>query len=183
MIQIPGCNMALAQKMLALKLETLPDSFIYLFIEAKSLQSAGKPKESIQVLTKIVNVAKDWRQLAHACFFDMGICYISLGEWENAIRAFGILYEENKWSKAVYLYLKAVCLYALDPLKNLNEVTIMFKQVPSLCKKVSGKSIPIEKWVSRKSRKFALQENRLLFPAYEILYMVFIYNPSGQVSV
>lgn len=173
MIQIPGCNMPLARKILSENLASIPESFLYLFFEAKSLQAGGNPKGANEVLNKVVNVARDWRQLSHVCFWDMGMCYIALGDWENAANVFSILYEENKWSKAVYLYLKAICLYTLDEKKYLSTVTAMLKEVPTLCKKVAGKSIPLEKYVARKSKKFALQNNRLLLPAYEAMYMVF----------
>jgi tetratricopeptide (TPR) repeat protein len=171
MIQIPGSNMPQARVLLAKQLESKPDSFLYLWFQSKSLMAYGKPTDAIEVLKKVVSVAKDWRQLAHVCFWDMAMCNLALGEWEKAAEFYNILLEENKWSKATYMYVKAICLYTADPKKYANDVAAMLKQVPSLCKKVAGKSVPIEKYISRKSRKFALQDNRLLLPAYEIMYM------------
>lgn len=175
MIQIPGCNMPMARTQLNKHLDLRPNSFLYLFFAAKSLQSESKPQESINVLHKVVSVAKDWRQLAHVCFWDMGMCHLALGEFTKAAEYYAILFEENKWSKATYMYLRAICLYTADPKKYATEVAEMLKKVPGLCKKVAGKSVPIEKFISRKTRKFLLQKERLLLPVYEIMYMVCYY--------
>lgn len=43
--------------------------------------------------------------------------------------------------------------------------------IPSLTKKIAGKSLPIEKLASRKARKFHSQGNRLFLPAMELAYV------------
>ncbi|RKO86982.1 hypothetical protein BDK51DRAFT_11597, partial [Blyttiomyces helicus] len=58
-----------------------------------------------------------------------------------------------------------------DPEKNRDKVGEMLKEVPKLTQKIAGKSIPLEKFVSRKARKFHLQDRRLFFPWLEILYI------------
>ena len=44
------------------------------------------------------------------------------------------------------------------------------KQLPSLKQKILGKSLPPEKFVLRKGRKFFMQSEYLLLPALEIMY-------------
>lgn len=44
-------------------------------------------------------------------------------------------------------------------------------QIPSLTKKIAGKSLPIEKLCSRKARKFHSQNHRLFLPAMELAYV------------
>lgn len=144
MIQVPGCNLPLARAQLEINLEAHPDSFIYLFFKAKSLQADSDPAGSIPVLERVVHLAKDWRQFAHVSFWDIAMCHVSLGNYEKAAYYYDLLYVENKWSKATYLYLKAICLYSVDPVKNQKDVLDMMQKVPKLCQKVAGKSVPTE---------------------------------------
>lgn len=44
-------------------------------------------------------------------------------------------------------------------------------EIPSLTKKIAGKSLPIEKLCSRKARKFHSQNHRLFLPAMELAYV------------
>jgi hypothetical protein len=43
--------------------------------------------------------------------------------------------------------------------------------LPSIMRRIAGKSIPIEKFVARKSKKFAAQ-GRLMLPALELAYLL-----------
>lgn len=47
----------------------------------------------------------------------------------------------------------------------------LMNQIPSLTKKIAGKSLPIEKLCSRKARKFHSQDHRLFLPALELAYV------------
>ncbi|KAL2915010.1 hypothetical protein HK105_205554 [Polyrhizophydium stewartii] len=152
MLQMPGCNIPLAREMLARNLASHPDSFLYLTLQARLLQSEARPDLAATQLARVIDLQRDWRQLAHICFWDLGMC-------------------QNTWSPAIYLYLKAVFLYEHDPEGGRAEVAEMLARVPKLCKRVAGKSIPLEKFVARKSRKFHMQDKRLHLPGYEIMYM------------
>lgn len=45
------------------------------------------------------------------------------------------------------------------------EVKSFYRKVPSLKQRLAGKSIPMEKYVVRKSNKFVSQRGRLIVPA------------------
>ncbi|KAJ8326475.1 hypothetical protein QVD99_006798 [Batrachochytrium dendrobatidis] len=171
MIQMPGCNVPLSRQVLTLNLQNHPDSFLYLTLQARLLQSEAKPDQAIIKLNRVIDIQNDWRQLAHICFWDLGMCHAALGNWKQASECYKILFEESTWSPAIYLYLQAAFLYMHDAIGCKQDIETMLKQVPKLCKKVAGKSIPLEKFVSRKSRKYFLQGKRLLLPGYEIMYM------------
>ncbi|KAJ3272350.1 hypothetical protein HDV01_005784 [Terramyces sp. JEL0728] len=156
MMQLHGCNLPLAATIISRNIELHPNSFMYLIIKGKQLQCERNLLEASEVFTKVVAIQSDWRPLAHICFWELGICQAGLGNWEKAASYFDILFKENKWSKSIYLYLKAICLYAADKAKNKQQVSEMLKEVPNHMKKVAGKSVPLE---------------RLLFPEYEIFYM------------
>ena len=51
------------------------------------------------------------------------------------------------------------------------EALRLMDEIPSLTKKIAGKSLPIEKLCSRKARKFHSQNHRLFLPAMELAYV------------
>lgn len=144
MIQLPACNIKLATKMVDSTLREHKDSFLFLLIRAKVSQTERKLERAILELEKVISVQKDWRQLAHLCFWDLGISHAALGNYEKAATYFEILFKENEWSKAIYLYLFAVLLYEADPIKNKAQVSELLKKIPNHLKKIAGKSVPLE---------------------------------------
>ncbi|KAJ9104235.1 hypothetical protein QFC19_004052 [Naganishia cerealis] len=69
---------------------------------------------------------------------------------------------------------EAACLAELQPVDEDKQdqaaLNTMMAEVPRNLKKIAGKSLPIEKFVSRKARKFASQNHRLILPAIELSY-------------
>ncbi|KAG5640665.1 hypothetical protein DXG03_007602 [Asterophora parasitica] len=95
-----------------------------------------------------------------------------------------VLEREATWSKSIYSYGLAACLleaWDSDDLSTaagrkanadrVKQARDLMARVPSLRQKIAGKSIPLEKFVARKARKFATQQNRLLLPALEVAYL------------
>jgi hypothetical protein len=57
------------------------------------------------------------------------------------------------------------------PGASTKEALRLMDEIPSLTKKIAGKSLPIEKLCSRKARKFHSQNHRLFLPAMELAYV------------
>ena len=53
----------------------------------------------------------------------------------------------------------------------LAEAEALLRMLPTLTKKIAGKSLPIEKLCNRKARKFESQGQRLFLPAMELAYV------------
>lgn len=51
-------------------------------------------------------------------------------------------------------------------------VSALMREVPRLLQKIAGKSIPLEKFVSRRARKFVAQGNRLLLAGLDLAYVL-----------
>ncbi|KAJ2802713.1 hypothetical protein H4R20_003173 [Coemansia guatemalensis] len=130
----------------------------------------------------------DWRQLQYLGYWEQSLCLMALGRWLDAGAGFDVLRRENNWNKAAYTYALACCLWEhylglcggvapVDTAKLSNEqrqvldvVCSLMALVPSLKRKVAGKSIPIEKFVIRKAAKFQQQGNFLMRPGLEMLH-------------
>ncbi|KAI8828958.1 outer membrane protein Iml2/Tetratricopeptide repeat protein 39, partial [Chytriomyces cf. hyalinus JEL632] len=165
---LPDTNLPLATAKLDACLANRSQSFIYRALKARMLETQARPKEAEAEYAAVVALQRDYQQLYHACLWDMGMCRMAQMKWAEAFEGYSVLFEESQWTRTVYRYTQAVTLYSLDP-KDARIVDMM-KEVPGLVRKIAGITVPLEKFVSRKSKKFLKQGNRLLFPAYEILY-------------
>lgn len=128
----------------------------------------------------------EWRQLQYLGYWEKSLCLMSLGRWIEAAEGFNILRKENNWDKAVYTYTLACCLWErcltiedsdgeeYEQLKGF--VKSLMGSLPSLKRKVAGKSIPIEKYVIRKASKFRKQNDYLLHPGLELLHAWNLYS-------
>ncbi|KAI8825790.1 outer membrane protein Iml2/Tetratricopeptide repeat protein 39, partial [Fimicolochytrium jonesii] len=173
LVQLPDCDMDFAKQILAYNLERHPNSFIFLAMRARVAQTEGNPAQAISEYKRVIEIQNEWRQLVHLCIWDSATCYGALGNWSDAHDMHETLFKESKWSKAIYKYLQAISLYAQDINGDKKEqVGEMLKEVPKLTKKIAGKSIPMEKFVSRKCRKWQLQGGRLFLPHFEMLYIM-----------
>ncbi|KAI8836445.1 hypothetical protein BJ741DRAFT_520571, partial [Chytriomyces cf. hyalinus JEL632] len=165
---LPDTNLPLASAKLDACLANRNQSFIYRALKARMLETQARPKEAEAEYAAVVALQRDYQQLYHACLWDMGMCRMAQMKWAEAFEGYSVLFEESQWTRTVYRYTQAVTLYSLDPKDP--RIVGMMKEVPGLVRKIAGITVPLEKFVSRKSKKFLKQGNRLLFPAYEILY-------------
>ncbi|KAI8614385.1 hypothetical protein BC830DRAFT_1065560 [Chytriomyces sp. MP71] len=165
---LPDCNLPLASAKLDACLAQRQESFIYRALRARMLETQAHPEEAEAEYSAVIALQRDYQQLYHACLWDMGLCRMAQLKWEAASKGYLTLYEESKWSRAVYRYTQATTMYSIKP--GDTKVAEMMAEIPGLVRKIAGITVPLEKFVSRKSRKFLKQGNRLLFPAYEMLY-------------
>ncbi|KAJ3146777.1 hypothetical protein HDU89_006032 [Geranomyces variabilis] len=171
-VQLPDCDIPFAKEILKPAIERYPNSFIFLALRARLHQTEGDPDGALEQYARVMGIQNEWRQLVHVCVWDSGTCNAALGNWAGARDCYDVLFKESKWSKAIYRYLQAIYTHAADPEGTRADVTAMLGEVPKLTRKMAGKSIPLEKFVSRKCRKWALQNNSLVLPHLEILYVL-----------
>uniref|UniRef100_A0A1I7SRJ3 TPR_REGION domain-containing protein n=1 Tax=Bursaphelenchus xylophilus TaxID=6326 RepID=A0A1I7SRJ3_BURXY len=96
--------------------------------------------------------------------------YAMLGRWDWAANHCKRLKDESRWSRCVYTYLLAIYINAYDRGPE-SEATwrLLCRKIPNIRLRIAGKSIPIEKFCERKSKRF-LAENRMYLAHYEFLY-------------
>lgn len=178
LIPLSDVNEELSDRILAYNLKMYPDGVFFLFFSGRQLGARGQLSEAKTQYQKAINTQKDWKQLQHMCFWELGLINLLQQTWQEALDCYTILQKESNWSKSVYYYLQAISLFTLsiassttpDQQKKLSkEAGEMMHKVTGAKQKIAGKSIPIEKFVSRKARKFIAQGNRLLFADLEAL--------------
>jgi hypothetical protein len=178
LIPLSDVNEELSDRILAYSLKLYPDGVFFLFFSGRQLGARGQLSEAKSQYQKAIDTQKDWKQLQHMCFWELGLINLLQQNWQEAFDCYTVLQKESNWSKAVYYYLQAISLFTLSIASNktpdeqdklAKEAGEMMQKVTGAKQKIAGKSIPFEKFVSRKARKFVAQGNRLLFPDLEAL--------------
>uniref|UniRef100_A0AAQ5YKK7 Tetratricopeptide repeat domain 39A n=1 Tax=Amphiprion ocellaris TaxID=80972 RepID=A0AAQ5YKK7_AMPOC len=116
-----------------------------------------------------------WKQFHHMCYWELMWCFTYKCAWKMAYFYADLLSQESRWSKAMYVYMKAAYLSMLpeDEARPFGEDEVeLFRQVPTLKQKIAGKSPPTEKFAIRKARRYkAASPVRLPVPVLEMMYM------------
>ncbi|KAI8138446.1 hypothetical protein BJV82DRAFT_523321 [Fennellomyces sp. T-0311] len=167
MIPLPNVDEIFAEQILDYNLALYPSGVFFLYFSGRLLASQSQIEKAKAQYTKAIDTQQDWKQLQHICFWELGTISIIQKDWQRGFDIYDKLSKESNWSKAVYVYLKAMALYMLD--KKDKRVHDLMKSVSGAKQKIAGKSIPMEKFVSRKSRKFIEQKDYLILPDLEIL--------------
>jgi hypothetical protein len=96
---------------------------------------------------------------------------MALWDIPASLKCWKVLKAESTWSKAIYTYGTAVCMLGAGKEKDKQVAAKYMEKVPESRQKIAGKSIPMEKFVARKARKFLAQKNRLVLPGLELAYL------------
>jgi tetratricopeptide (TPR) repeat protein len=196
MVPLSDVDIPFAEKIINDCLGHYPRGVFFLYFNGRLMVSKRLLKEAEEQYQKAIDIQKDWKQLQHMCFWELGLIYTIKQEWQKAYDLYTILGKESNWSKAVYTYLKAINLYMLatetedetTKADYIKQVVSFMEQVTGEKQKIAGKSIPMEvsitnilidckniylffsqKFVARKARKFRSQNNYLLLPDLEML--------------
>ncbi|SPO24760.1 uncharacterized protein UTRI_01732_B [Ustilago trichophora] len=177
-IPVNGVDIEFADKVLHYNLKRYPEGVFFLYFSGRLYSTQALAEKAIAQFETARDIQKEYVQLKHICMWDLSLCNMSLTKWKEAHDQFTILAEENNWSKAVYNYGRASNLYEHAVQSNdretaasaMKEAAEIFGRVPGLTQKIAGKSIPMEKFVARKSKKFTTY-NRLLLPGLEFAYV------------
>ncbi|KAK0526742.1 hypothetical protein OC834_004696 [Tilletia horrida] len=179
-LPVPHVNITYADKILHYHLERYPKGIFFLYFSGRLYSTQSLNEKAIQQFTAARDVQKEYVQLRHICVWDMSLCHLSLGNWKGAQEQFDVLLKESNWSKAVYNFAVGATRWQSGDESDEAGATII--KTTSLMQRIAGKSIPLEKFASRKSKKFKLQ-GRLLTPAMELGYVFHTFSNASRKSL
>ncbi|KAJ7258217.1 hypothetical protein C8J57DRAFT_1451098 [Mycena rebaudengoi] len=173
-----GVDVAMAARIVNWNLKRYPEGVFFLFGAGRLAIARSQPQRAIEYHTKAMAAQKQYRNLHHVSYWEMAIAHLALADVERSLECWRVLEKEATWSKSIYSYGMAVCLLESRGGKDgeaetaaVEEARKLMERVPTLRQKIAGKSIPLEKFVARKARKFLAQNSRLTLPALEIGYV------------
>ncbi|KAM0755093.1 hypothetical protein T439DRAFT_309959 [Meredithblackwellia eburnea MCA 4105] len=171
-LPVGGVDVPTASNVLHYNLDRYPNGVFFLYFAGRLHSTETQLKDAVDAFHDAINAQREFIQLAHICYWDLGLVSLAMGNHQKGYECFNILDKESNWSKAIYHYAKATMLYEQGNSKDRNQVNTMMKNVPDLMQRIAGKSIPLEKFVARRARKFVDQGNRLCLPGVELAYVL-----------
>uniref|UniRef100_A0A673NAW8 Tetratricopeptide repeat protein 39A n=1 Tax=Sinocyclocheilus rhinocerous TaxID=307959 RepID=A0A673NAW8_9TELE len=152
-----------------------PRGAIFLFFAGRAEEIKGNIDEAVALFEDGCKAQQAWKQFHHMCYWELMWCFTFKRHWKMAYFYADLLSQESRWSKAMYVYMKAAYLSMLPDTESRpfgdNEVDL-FRQVPTYKQKIAGKSPPTEKFAIRKARRYkASNPIRLPVPVLEMMYM------------
>ncbi|KAI0338678.1 hypothetical protein BDW22DRAFT_1362776 [Trametopsis cervina] len=165
-----GVDMSMAEKIINYNIARYPNGVFFLFGQGRLKLCRGQPAEALQYYQQAMEVQNQYRNLHHVSFWEMAVSNLALWDIPASLKCWRQLHAEATWSKATYAYGMAVCLLEVGGEKGVEEASELLRKVPDLRQRIAGKSLPLEKFVARKARKFEEQGNRLCLPTLEFGY-------------
>ncbi|GAB5569890.1 tetratricopeptide repeat protein 39B-like [Prionailurus iriomotensis] len=159
-------------------LQKFPNCVILKFFQARFSMLKGNFENARLILEECIFIQNEWKQVHHLCYWELMWCHIFLRNWKQAHHYADLLSRNSRWSKAIYMYSKAMLLSLLpsDSVKSVSEdISSLFLKVDRLRIKILGTSVPIEKFIAEKGQRYGTTTG--WFTAQPILE--FIYAWSG----
>lgn len=89
-------------------------SALFLFFHGRIEQIKGNIDTGVKLLSSSVESQSEWKQFHHICYWELMWCHAYKCDWLFAMKYAEKLANENKWSKATYIYLKGSFLALCD---------------------------------------------------------------------
>ncbi|KAK0570138.1 hypothetical protein OC861_000280 [Tilletia horrida] len=173
-VPIPDVDIDMGDKILSWNLVRFPQGIFFLYFSARLYGTQALPEKAIEYYRNAIEAQREYKQLHHLCFWDLSLTYLATCDFARAYECYDVLSRESNWSKAIYQYSKAIMLYETGmnsaDAHSRSPATIM-RTVPKLTKRVAGRSIPFERFVAYKAKKFLANNNRAPLPGIEFSYL------------
>ncbi len=167
-VTFDGIDITMADKIVRWSSHRYPNSVFLLWGQGRLLVVRSQPREALVYYKKAIAAQSQYPTLYAMSYWEMAIANLALWDVPESMASWRDLERESSWSKAIYTYGVAACL--LQGSGPTDDAAALLEKVPGLLQKIAGKSIPLEKLVSRRARKF-MKERRLVLPALEIGYI------------
>uniref|UniRef100_A0A1A8JUB8 Tetratricopeptide repeat protein 39B n=2 Tax=Nothobranchius TaxID=28779 RepID=A0A1A8JUB8_NOTKU len=168
-------NLVEAEALLEPYQEKYPKGSIILFYSARIATLRGNFEKARARYEECISSQQEWKQIHHLCYWELMWTHTFQQEWPQAYQYADLLCKESRWSKAIYVYQKAAILSMMpeeEVKKTGEDIMELFRQVEGLKQRLAGKSIPMEKFAVRKSRRYkAANPVPLVIPALEMMYV------------
>lgn len=171
------------EKVLEEELSLYPNGVWFLFLKGRLELTRGNFESSIEWYTKSWKSQDLWPRFHLLCFWELMWVHCALLQWENAVKYADILVKESKWSSTVSLYQQAAILLMQKPSSKSEEkqlIDTLMMQAPTFKQRVAGKSLPIEKFVIKKTERYFAQKSKLILPIFELMYVWNMFRTIGK---
>lgn len=172
------CDQVLQQE-----LSLYPNGVWFLFFKGRLELTRGNFEECIDWYIKSWKSQNVWSQFHHLCYWELMWAHCSMQQWNKAIMYATMLTNESNWSRTIYLYQKAAILIMQKPPTGSEEkqlIDSLMMQVPTYKQRIAGKSLPMEKFVIKRTERYFAQKKNLVLPIFELMYVWNLFRIIGK---
>ncbi|GAB1864826.1 Tetratricopeptide repeat protein 39B [Camponotus japonicus] len=172
------CDQVLQQE-----LSLYPNGVWFLFFKGRLELTRGNFEECIDWYIKSWKSQNVWSQFHHLCYWELMWAHCSMQQWNKAIMYATMLSNESNWSRTIYLYQKAAILVMQKPPTGSEEkqlIDSLMMQVPTYKQRIAGKSLPMEKFVIKRTERYFAQKKNLVLPIFELMYVWNLFRIIGK---
>lgn len=171
------------EQVLEQELNLYPNGVWFLFFKGRLELTRGNFEECIDWYIKSWKSQNVWPQFHHLCYWELMWAHCSMQQWNKAITYATMLANESNWSRTIYLYQKAAVLIMQKPASWSEEKQLidnLMMQAPTYKQRIAGKSLPMEKFVIKKTERYFAQKKSLVVPIFELMYMWNVFRIIGK---
>ncbi|KAL4717690.1 hypothetical protein ACJJTC_000839 [Scirpophaga incertulas] len=164
-------DLELCEKILKKQLKIYPNSVWFLVFKGRLELLRGQLNTAMNIYHRVVLNQNTFQQFRHVCYWENMWIHALRTQWRDAAHYAAQLMEESSWSRTVYAYTKAVMLLQMDCYSegDRGHCTDLLRSTEMYKQRIAGKSLPLEKFMIRRSERYFMQGSRLLLPAIELL--------------
>nr|CDJ90436.1 Outer membrane protein domain containing protein [Haemonchus contortus] len=165
-------DLALCRRLMPPLMAKYPKGAVILFLRARLLLVSGEIDSAIYCFNNSIESQQEYKQFHHIAYWELLFAHCYVGEWAKAANYAKRLLSESRWSRCVYTYLLCILFAAdttCDESKRIETVAVLARKIDGLRQKIAGKSIPLEKYCTRKASRFIAKQT-LMFAHYEFMY-------------
>ncbi|XP_012280731.1 tetratricopeptide repeat protein 39B [Orussus abietinus] len=171
------------EKTLDEQLSLYPNGVWFLFFKGRLEFIKGNLDSSIEWYKKSWKSQDLWPQFHHLCFWELMWAHCVQLQWDEAVVYASKLAESSNWSRTIYLYQKAAILIMSKPdamSQTKQDIENLLTQAPTFKQRIAGKSLPMEKFVIKKSERYFAQRKKLILPVFELMFVWNMFRVVGK---
>lgn len=163
-------------------LSEYPQGAWFLFLQGRLEFMRGNFDKAVDWYTKSWKSPNLRTEFHNLCFWELMWVHSVQEQWESALNYAETLAKQSNWSRTMYHYQQAATMIMMKNSKSDDKQKIhqLMTQVPIYKQRIAGKSVPMEKFLIKKSERYFAQKEYLVLPVYELLYLWNLFRILGK---
>lgn len=166
-------DLELCRKILDEQLEQYPKGVWFLFFKGRLEFMKGNLEEADKWYVRSWRSQDKWPHFHHICFWELMFVNALRLDWRNSNKYAAKLVAQSRWSRTIYQYQQAAILLMVEDLtpEEKEKIEELMRTAPEYKLRIAGKSLPMEKFVIRRTKRYFAQKKFLVLPGVELVYM------------
>ncbi|XP_020284441.1 tetratricopeptide repeat protein 39B-like [Pseudomyrmex gracilis] len=171
------------EQVLEEQLSLYPNGAWFLFFKGRLELTKGNFEKSVDWYIRSWKSQDVWPHFHHLCYWELMWSHCIMQQWNKAVTYASMLSDESNWSRTTYLYQEAAILLMQKSSSWSQErelIDNLMTQAPTYRQRIAGKSLPMEKFVVKRTERYFAQKKYLVLPIFELMYLWNMFRVIGK---